>query len=111
MEQLMDLVKPPEWIFPITLYLADRKPEDRIAKQYMDAMLPVTIAAFLSPKCRLSILVLIIFCVATYFYSSHRGRLARTGLEIIVNCCLVTQGRAENAAHPWHENLDDHSEV
>jgi hypothetical protein len=28
------LMKPLEWIFLITLYLADRRPEDRIAKQY-----------------------------------------------------------------------------
>lgn len=28
------LMKPLEWMFLTTLYLADRRPEDRIAKQY-----------------------------------------------------------------------------
>ena len=29
-------MKPLEWLFVIVLYAADRKPENRIAQQYMD---------------------------------------------------------------------------
>lgn len=30
------LMKPPEWVFLITLYTCDKKPENRITKQYLD---------------------------------------------------------------------------
>lgn len=46
-------------------------------------------SAVFAPSHRLSIYLLIILCIATYFYSSWRTRLASPLVELIVNCFLL----------------------
>jgi len=46
-------------------------------------------AAF-SPEHRLTMIVIIILCVAAYFYSRFRTKIATPVVEILVNCLVVT---------------------